>query len=250
MKRIAVMNYKGGTGKTTTAVNLAAGLHQQGHKVLVIDSDPQGSAGFYLGVRPTRTLYDILVDQVPLERCVETVLPGFDLLGANEHLFPAELALSQKKDGKEFYLKRHLGHVSHYDYVIIDCAPTMNLMNQNVMIFAEEIYLTVSMAYLSLVGVKQLLKNKRLLASLLGDVADITRVIPTMYREQDAKTEQVMGSLNRVFSGRVMSPIRECPGLSEAPGAKKSIFDFDPGSLGAEDYSKLVKEVLKHGNKI
>ena len=250
MKRIAIMNYKGGTGKTTTAVNLARGLHREGYRVLLIDSDPQGSAGFYLGMTPRRTLYDILVDGVPLERCVQQFMQGFDFIGSNEHLFPAELALSQKKDGKEFYLKRKLGHINNYDYLIIDCAPTMNLMNQNVMVFAEEIYLTVSMAYLSLVGVKQLMKNKRMLESMLGRVAKISRVIPTMYRQNDQKTEQVMSSLNRVFSGRLCCPIRECQSISASSGARQTIYDYDPGSHGATDYSKLVKEVISHGNKI
>ena len=244
------MNYKGGTGKTTTAVNIAAGLHRLGYRVLLLDSDPQGSAGYYLGVRPKRTLYDILIDKVPLEKCVVTIKPRFDVLGSNEHLFPAELALSQKKDGREFYLKRHLESVKQYDFMVIDCAPTMNLINQNVMVYVDEIYLTVSMAYLSLVGVKQLLKNKRLLESFLGSVAKITCVVPTLYRQNDEKGDRVMSSLKRVFSDRVSIPIRDCPSLAEAPGAKQSIFDFDPHSLGAEDYSKLVREVIAHGNKI
>ena len=162
MKRFAVVNYKGGTGKTTTVVNLAHALTLKGFKVLIIDTDPQGSAGYYFGLSPQKTLYNVLIEKESISDCVVNVRHFLDIICSNERLFPAELKMGAMKE-RELVLKSQLATLSGYDYVFLDCAPSMNLLNQNALLFADEVILPVSMEYLSLIGVKQLLKNIKII---------------------------------------------------------------------------------------
>ena len=166
MKRFAVVNYKGGTGKTTTVVNLAHALTLKGFKVLIIDTDPQGSAGYYFGLSPQKTLYNVLIEKESISDCVVNVRHFLDIICSNERLFPAELKMGAMKE-RELVLKSQLATLSGYDYVFLDCAPSMNLLNQNALLFADEVILPVSMEYLSLIGVKQL-SNRDLVDTLKG----------------------------------------------------------------------------------
>ena len=246
IRRLAVINYKGGTGKTCTVANLGHGLALRGYKVLVIDSDPQGSLTYLLGVRPTKTLYNLLIDDAPLSECIMNARPNLDIICANEHLFPAETKLARQKR-REVVLSKKLAQVTGYDFIIMDCAPSMNIMNQNALLFASDIILPVSMEYLSLVGVKQLLKNIQIVNKIFKRSVRITRVVPTFYDKRNKKSKDVLESLSRVFPNYLSSPIRTSVGLSEAPGVRQTIFEYDPLSKGAEDYNQLVEEVLEDG---
>lgn len=246
MRKLCVVNYKGGTGKTTTAVHLAHGLALSGKHVLLVDTDPQDSAGYHLGINTTTTLYDVLLNKKPLEECIVPARPGLDIICSNEYLFPAEIALA-KVHNREHILTQRLSKLSMYDFVIIDCAPSMNLMNQNALVFSEEIFLPVSMEYLSLVGVKQLLKNIKIINKIFKKRVHISKVIPTFYDGGSKKSDHVLRSLKRVFPYQVSSPIRYCLELSEAPGVRKTVFESNPNSSGAEDYYSLIKEVLSGG---
>lgn len=243
MKKFCVINYKGGTGKTCTVVNLAHGLALSGKKVLVIDTDPQGSAGHHLGIFPKHSLYEVLMGQHSVERCIVRARKNLDIISSNQRLFPAEIALARIK-GRELVLSKRMEGISNYDYVILDCAPSISLLNQNSLIYCDEILLPVSMEYLSLIGVKQLLKNIKIINKIFGKSVNIRRVIPTFYDKRYKKSKDIIESLNRVFPGYLSSPIRSSIALSEAPGYKRTIFEYDPYSLGAEDYQILVKEVL------
>lgn len=246
MRKISVVNYKGGTGKTCTVVNLAHGLALRGKRVLVVDTDPQGSAGYHLGIEPTSTLYDVLLNKKSVEDCIVKARDGVDMICSNEHLFPAEIALA-KVPNREHILTQRLSKLTQYDFIIADCAPSMNLMNQNALVFSEEVFLPVSMEYLSLVGVKQLLKNIKIVNKIFKKQVEITKVIPTFYDKRNKKSEHVLQSLQRVFPNQVSVPIRVSVGLSEAPGARKTIFEYDSHSTGAEDYYSLIEEVLADG---
>lgn len=246
MRKLAIINYKGGTGKTSTVVHLAHGLALMGKKVLLVDTDPQGSSGYYLGIDSDITLYDVLMGIRPLSACIFPARENLDIICANERLFPAEMHLAKEK-GREQILRQKLAVLEGYDFVILDCAPSMNLMNQNALLFAEEVLLPVSMDYLSLVGVKQLLKNIEIVNKILGKEIEISKVIPTFYDKRNRKTAQIMESLIRVFPGKISSPIRTSVDLSESPGYRQTVFEFSPRSGAADDYRMLIREVLSNG---
>jgi len=248
MRRVAVINYKGGTGKTSTVVTVAHGLALKGHKVLVIDTDPQGSAGYQLGVQSAKSLYDIVINGTPVSECILSARPNLDIICANEHLYPAELLMA-KMPQKEKVFSKMLMALEGYDFVILDCAPSLNLLNQNALVFADELLIPVSMEYLSLVGVKQLLNNIKIINRIFNKQLAITKVIPTFFDKRNKKSKDILESLERVFPGFLSSPIRVSVAMSESTGHRKTIFEFDPLSKGAEDYTKLINEVLIHGEE-
>ncbi len=246
--KLAITNYKGGTGKTSTAVNLAHGLAIKGKSVLLIDIDPQGSAAYCLGINPKKTLYNVLIDDASPESCIETVRPNLDLLASNEHLFAAELKLSNHRFRSQLFVRK-LDKLNTYDYIIIDCPPSMNLLNQNALTFADKVIIPVSMEYLSLVGTRQLLKNIQIVNKMLKRDLTVCKVVPTFFDPRSQKCKHVLDSLERVFPGRLSTPIRMSISLSEAPGYRQTIFEFDPKSKGAEDYTKLTEEVMSDDGK-
>ncbi|MFT5171373.1 MAG: chromosome partitioning protein [Candidatus Marinamargulisbacteria bacterium] len=243
MKIFSVINYKGGTGKTSTVVHIAAGLALRGKKVLIIDTDPQGSAAHHLGVAYQSTLYDLIMGKKGYLECVVSARQNIDMICSNERLFPAEVAMARMAK-RELVLSKRLKDLEGYDYVILDCPPSMNVMNQNSLLLSDEVLLPVSMEYLSLVGVKQLLQNIKIINKIFNREIFISNVIPTFYDKRNRKSAFVLDSLNRVFPKFVTSPIRTSVSLSEAPGFKQTVFEFDPSSKGAEDYHRLVEEVF------
>tara|TARA_A100001015_G_scaffold309446_1_gene408928 strand:+ start:212 stop:952 length:741 start_codon:yes stop_codon:yes gene_type:complete len=242
MRKISIINYKGGTGKTCTVVNLAHGLALMGKKVLIIDTDPQGSAGHHLGISYKFSLYDLLINNISPTDCIINARENLDIICSNEHVYPAELKLSSNKD-RESVLSKKINSLNGYDYILLDCAPSMNLLNQNALLYSQEILLPVSMEYLALLGVKQLLKNIKILNKIFTKKLNISKVIPTFFDIRNKKSKDIIESLRRVFPDYLSTPIRNSVKLSEAPGFKRTIFEYDPNSYGAEDYIKLVKEV-------
>ncbi len=160
-KRIAVFNHKGGTGKTTTAINLAAGMAEAGRRVLLIDADGQGNVGASLGIAGQRTLYHVLVNGAQASDVAVPVREGLEVLTSNETLAAAELFLAERPN-RDRIMRERLGDAcSAYDTVVIDCAPALSLMNQNAMVYADSVVVPVACDYLSLVGVKQVLRTIR-----------------------------------------------------------------------------------------
>ena len=243
MKKIAVLNYKGGSGKTTTVANLAHGFSLKGYNVLMLDTDPQGSLGFYFNIEPKKTLYDLHIEKPKLYDCINNVRHKLDMICSNERVFPAEIKMAKMKE-RELLLKNKLKNLKGYDYVFIDCAPSMNLLNQNALLFADEIVVPVSMEYLSLIGVKQLLKNIKILNRIFKKTITIKKVIPTFFDSRHKKSKDITASLRRVFPDMISRPIRTSQFLSEAPGKRKTIFEYAPNSKVAEDYFEIVKELI------
>ena len=245
MRKIAVVNYKGGTGKTTTVVNLAHALSMEGKSVLLIDTDPQGSSGHHLGISARGALYDLIIDDKPVKDCIQKARHNLDVICSNERVFPAELKMTRMKE-RELILRRKLKDIKGYDFVFLDCAPSMNLLNQNALLYSDEVLLPVSMDYLSLIGVKQLLKNIKIINRIFNKKVNITRVIPTFFDKRNKKSKDILGSLKRVFPTMISSPVRTCISLSEAPGKKMTIFEYDPNSFAAEDYYTIMKEIVNY----
>tara|TARA_A100001015_G_scaffold220472_1_gene248108 strand:+ start:4032 stop:4775 length:744 start_codon:yes stop_codon:yes gene_type:complete len=244
MRKIGIINYKGGTAKTCTAVNIAHGLTlKKQAKVLLVDTDPQGSVASHLGLNSMYSIYDVLLGAEELSSCIINARVGLDVICSNNRLYAAEMVLAKSKK-KEMFLTKRLKDVPTYDYVIVDCAPTMNLINQNALLYVDEILVPVSMEYLSLLGVKQLLKNLKILNRIFKKKIIINKVVPTFYDRRNKKSDVIMSSLRRVFPANISTPIRTSVSISEAPAWKQTVFEYAPESNGAEDYYKLIEEVV------
>jgi chromosome partitioning protein len=248
-RRIAVFNHKGGTGKTTTAVSFAAGLAERGQRVLLIDADGQGNVAASLRIEAKHTLYDVLMRGVDVRTAAVTIRPNFDVIVSNELLAAAEIQLATRPN-RERILKERLGEVaSAYDTVVIDCAPALSLMNQNVLLFADSVVVPVSCDYLSLVGVRQVLRTLKQVRELLGHHVEVLGVVPTFYDMRNRISREAVSALLEHFGERCLPPIRINTKLREAPADGKTIFEHAPESHGARDYRLLVERVVGTASK-
>ncbi|MCD7840828.1 MAG: AAA family ATPase [Erysipelotrichaceae bacterium] len=250
-KVIAVTNQKGGVGKTTTSVNLAAALAYMGKKVLLIDIDPQANATQGIGVDRSvldMTVYDAIIDSTPLKDIIiKSNVEGLDIVPANIDLAGVEIELSQVKTGREQRLKFVLDNEKdNYDYVIIDCPPALGLLNTNALTAADTVLIPVQCEYYALEGLTQLLNTILLTQKTFNRKLTIEGVLLTML---DARTNlgiEVSQEVRKYFKEKVYDVVipRNIK-LSEAPSEGLNIFDYDKNSQGAIAYSKLAKEVVK-----
>lgn len=243
--RIAILNQKGGTGKTTTTVSLAAGLAEAGHRVLVIDVDSQGHVAVSLGVEGKHTIYHVVVEEIPLERCVVRARPNLDILVGNETLASAEIVLARMNEGRDRALRDRLEDVSDYDFVLLDCGPSLSLLNMNALTFADHLIVPVSCDYLSLVGVKQVMKTLKNVNQVLLHPITVLGILPTFYDMRNNISDESVRTLKGYFQDKVLPPIRVNTKLKEAPSLQKTIFEFAPESRGASDYQKVVDWLLR-----
>jgi len=247
-RRIAVLNQKGGTGKTTTSVNLAAGLAERGHETLLIDTDAQGNVGVSLGVSGEQSLYHVLVEGAdPVEVSVP-VRGNLDVITCDNTLAAAEIWLArQAPEQRSRVLTKRLGLMQvsrRYDYVILDCGPSLNLLNQNALSYADEVLIPVTCDYLALVGVKQVLRTIKDVERHLGHTVRISAVLPTFYDGRTRLAREVLETLQGHFKHKCLEPVRMNTRLAEAPSHRKSIFEYAPQSHGAIDYNRVVDWVL------
>lgn len=250
MRKIAVVNFKGGTGKTTTVVNLGAGLAQRGRRVLLVDVDAQGGLALSFGLAPERTLADVLTGQVPVQEGIVQVRPCLDLLPSDNALLYAQRAVSRYVNWQNV-LPAVLRPVEEgYDFILLDCAASLTLLNVSALSYATEIFIPTQIEYLSLMGLNQVLEN---LARIRypnrprEEVQDlgISLIIPTMYDVRKRQSRLLLAELRRTYGRRVAYPIRTNVRLSEAPARRKTIFEHAPESSGAFDYNRLVELVLQ-----
>jgi chromosome partitioning protein len=244
--RIAVFNHKGGTGKTTTSVSLAAGLADAGYRVLLVDTDSQGNVAVSLGAKTERSLYHVLVMGLRVADAITTVRPGLDLLPSNETLAAAELYLAGRQNRDRVLSQRMGNAVDAYDFVIVDCSPSLSLMNQNALCLADSVLVPVACDYLSLVGVRQVIKTVKNVNTLLRHRLQIWGVLPTVYDARARICTEALETLRGHFGERCLAPIRATTKLKEAPAQARSIFEHAPGTHGAEDYGTLVTAVHGH----
>jgi chromosome partitioning protein len=243
-RRIAILNQKGGTGKTTTAVNLAAGLAERGNEVLLCDTDAQGNVGASLGVRGAQTLYHVIVDGAdPVEVSIP-VRKGLDVVTSDATLAAAEIWLAHKEpDARARVLTQRLNLMKvtrRYAYVILDCGPSLSLMNQNALSYADEVVIPVTCDYLALVGVKQVLRTIKDIERHLHHAVRVSAVLPTFYDGRTRLAREVLSTLQGHFKERCLEPIRLNTRLAEAPSHSKTIFEHAPQSHGALDYNRVV----------
>lgn len=248
-RAIAVLNQKGGTGKTTTSVSIAAGLAERGYSVLLIDLDSQGNVGVSLGIRGPRTVYDLLISGVPPQDVAVPIRKGLDVITSDRTLANAEIELVSIHDRAHLLRRRAQALVassSPYDYIILDCAPSLSLMNQNALTFAREVLVPVSCDYLALVGVKQILQTLRHVNEVLHHPVEVVGVLPTFYDVRNKISKEAVTALSSYFKERVLPPIRVNSKLKEAPAHKQTIFEYAPQSHGANDYEIAVDWLLEH----
>ena len=243
---IAVMNEKGGTAKTTTAVNLAHALARAGKRVLLVDLDPQGNATQHLGAKHDKTAYHLLTGAELLDACTCQVRPGLGLVPANKNLFAAELAIIGQP-GREMILRNKLQPVlARYDYVVLDCAPSLSVLTHNALAAASEVIIPVGMDYLSLAAVKSVERTTAMIARALSHDVQITGIVPTFVHARLAASREILSLLQGDWGEKVLPAIRVCSKLREAPKHQKTIFEYAPDSRGAADYEALTQAIIKN----
>lgn len=241
---IAVFNHKGGTGKTTTSVNLAAGLAMRGKRVLMVDTDAQGNVAVSLDVKAQRSLYHVLVMGLPYEDAVVPVRPNLDLIASNETLAAAELYLAGRQNRDRVLASRLAKAVADYDYVVIDCSPSLSLLNQNALVLADSLLVPVACDYLSLVGVRQVIKTVKNVNQLLHHPVRIWGVLPTFYDARARICREALATMEKHFGERCLPPVRAAMKVKEAPAQGQTIYEHAAGTNAAEDYMRVVERVL------
>jgi chromosome partitioning protein len=252
MKVICVANQKGGVGKTTTAINLCAALAERGKRLLLIDLDPQGNASTGLGV-PTdarvRTTYDVLLADMPLTEVIRsTALPGLDIAPANTDLSSADMDLVAN-GRRSFRLRNALrqaeGGAAEYDYVFIDCPPSLNLLTVNAMVAAQSVLVPLQSEFFALEGLSQLMLTLRDVRQSANQKLRIEGIVLTMFDSRNRLSQQVdldareaLGDL--VFETRIPRNVR----ISEAPSYGQPVLVYDTLSRGAAAYRALASELL------
>jgi chromosome partitioning protein len=244
MRRIALVNQKGGVGKTTTAVNLSAAISRLDRRVLLVDLDPQSNATVSLGVPPNdqkNTTYALLNGGPfqPLE-----LTPTFHLVPSNIELAGAEMELTSVI-GREIVLRDALADIKGYDFMILDCSPSLGLLSVNALTTAKEVMVPLQCEFLALHGISLLIRTVELVRKRLNPELSITGVIPCMYDVRKGLARDVVVEIEKHFGSKVFkSKIRSNVRLAEAPSHGKSIFDYAPDSYGAEDYLALAREIV------
>jgi len=239
-RRLAVFNHKGGTGKTTTSVTLAAGMAARGLRVLLVDTDSQGNVAVSLGIKAEKTLYHVLVMGTRAEAAVVLVRPNLDLIASNETLAAAELYLAGRQNRDRVLGDRLASAFGGYDVIVLDCSPSLSLMNQNALVAVDGIIVPVACDFLSLVGVRQVVKTVKSVNALLHHPVQIEGVLPTFYDARARICRDALDALKDHFGDRVLPPIRSAIRLKEAPAQGKTIFEFAPDSHPAQDYQQVV----------
>ncbi len=250
---LTIVNAKGGTGKTTTAVNLAGFLAEKGKKVLLVDMDSQANATFCLGINPKvlpLSIYNVMVGQVTPHAILQkkATIPFYDLFPASPDLAAITVELVNSKD-REFRLRQVLEDIKKsYDYIIIDSPPSLGLLTINALCAADKLIIPVQCEYLSLEGLEQLLNTIELVKNNLERSLEIAGVLLTMYNRRSSLSREVAKEVRNRFEGKIFDAvIPRSSALAEAPKFGKTILEYAPNSKAYFAYKELAEEVINLG---
>lgn len=260
---LTVANQKGGVGKTTTSVNIAAALARQGARVLVIDNDPQGNTSTALNIPHsvgTASTYDVLINSMPMQEAIvdHDEIPGLMILPATIDLSGAEIELVMR-EGRELALRHALADYLRYrsregspriDYVFIDCPPSLGLLTINAFVAAEEVFIPIQTEYYALEGLSQLLSNIELIREHMNPALHVSTILLTMYDGRTNLAVQVEEEVRSHFSEQTLkTAIPRSVRVSEAPGHGQTVMTYDPRSTGALAYLKAAQEIAERGSR-
>jgi chromosome partitioning protein len=254
---ISLLNQKGGVGKTTTTVNLAAAISAFDKKVLVIDLDPQTHLGLHFGIEETATsVYDLLMDdRVEAKNAVVNARKNIDLITSEVDLAAAESELAPKTDRHDLLAKKLEPIQNSYDYILIDCPPSLGLLTINALAASTELIVPMQTHFLALQGVSRLFETVQMLVGGLNPKLAVTGIVLCMHEKNTKLAREVVDDLQEFFETSRKSevpwkncvifdpPIRRCVKLAEAPSFGKTIFDYEPNCAGAKDYANLAESV-------
>lgn len=249
MKVYALVNQKGGVGKTTTALNVGAGIAATGKTVLLIDADQSGNLSKSAGIEltdDTPTVYEVLKGTANINDSVQPAQGGkYDILPADNMLSGADIELATVP-GREMLLKETIAQLTKpYDYILIDCPPSLNTLSLMALTAAQDIIVPVQAQYLALDGMAQLTKTIELIRKRMNPQLEISGILVTLYDPRKLLNKEVLDSLTAAFPGKVYTTtISNNIALAEAPSYGKDIFEYKPKSKGAEQYRQLVQEIL------
>ena len=247
MKKLAVALSKGGVGKTTTAVNLAAGLAQSGQKVLLVDVDTQGQVARSLGSNPATGLAELVGGEAEKEEVLVKVRENLWLLAGGRSLSGLKRVITRKDFGGEQTLAEALQAFDQaYDFVIMDTAPGWDALTINVLFYADEVMAPVSLEVMTLQGLLEFSRGMNTIQRYHPELS-LRYVLPTFFDRRVRKSEEILKQLRQHFEEFLCEPIRYNVRLSEAPGYGQTIFEYAPNSTGAQDYRRLTEKILQSG---
>jgi chromosome partitioning protein len=245
MFKITVANQKGGVGKTTSVLNLGAALAQMGKKILIIDTDAQGSIATLLNVKPKDTLYNLLIEGVKFDECVVNVRSNIDCIFSDKKTEIAEMQLVPVM-GRERALAERIEEIDQYDICFVDCAPSLSLLQTNAVIYTRYLILPVSMDSLAIAGASHVQETFVLLKKYFQVIPIILGILPTFVDARLSMTDQVLSTIDEIWGNTntiIFPPIRVDTNVAKANRYHKTIFEYAPQSRAAEDY-KQVAEIL------
>jgi chromosome partitioning protein len=247
-RRIGVSLSKGGVGKTTTSVNLAAGLALAGKKVLLVDTDTQGQSSFMLGLKAKGGLTELVTEELSPQEAIVEARPNLWVLGGGKSLAGLKRLIDRKDYGGELTIAQALATVEKdYDYVVVDTSPGWDPLTVNVLFYVNELLIPVSLEVMSIQGFGEFLKSIASIQKYRKEV-QLKYILPTFRDMRIKKGSEFLEQLEKLYGEKVCSPIRYNVRLSEAPAYGQTIYEFAPGSNGAQDYRDLIRKVTGEPN--
>jgi chromosome partitioning protein len=242
-RKICITLSKGGVGKTTTSVNLGAGLALAGHKVLLVDTDTQGQSSYILGKKPKAGLTELLTKELTPEECVVQARKNLWLLSGGKSLAGVKRIIDRKSFGAEWTLSEAMKPLEHqYDFILIDTSPGWDQLIVNVLFYATEVLVPVALEVMPLHGLSEFMKSLGSIQKYRSEIS-LKYIVPTFLDTRIKGPQRLYSELKKLYPEYACTPIRYCESLAEAPSFGKSIFEFAPGSTASADYRELVRKV-------